>query len=388
MGLDMRFEFATSSRIIFGEGTVREVPFLASRMGRRPLIVTGRTAERAAFVVEGLRRQGSQTFSVSVSGEPTIESVTEGLRAAREHGCDLVIGMGGGSVVDSAKAIAALCSNPGDVLDYLEVVGKGMSLTDRPVPSIAIPTTAGTGAEATMNAVIGSPDQRVKVSLRNPMMFPDLAVVDPELTYSMPPALTASTGLDALTQLLEAFVSRNANPVTDALCREGLKRAARSIKRAYENGADGNARADMAMASLLSGITLANAKLGAVHGFAAAIGGMFPVPHGVVCARLLPHVVRVNVESAARQGLKTVLDRYGEIARIVTGRADAGAGEFIEWTVDLYRDVILPDLGRFGLSSEHFAEIVVRAKRASSMKGNPVELSEEELTEILRVGLE
>jgi alcohol dehydrogenase class IV len=213
-------------------------------------------------------------------------------------------------------------------------------------------------------------------------------VVDPELTYSMPPALTASTGLDALTQLLEAFVSRNANPVTDALCREGLKRAARSIKRAYENGADGNARADMAMASLLSGITLANAKLGAVHGFAAAIGGMFPVPHGVVCARLLPHVVRVNVESAARQGLKTVLDRYGEIARIVTGRADAGAGEFIEWTVDLYRDVILPDLGRFGLSSEHFAEIVVRAKRASSMKGNPVELSEEELTEILRVGLE
>jgi len=203
----MKFEFATASRIIFGQGTVKEVAPMASKMGSCALLVTGRNVERAGPLSGSLKNTGMKIVTFSVSDEPTIELTIEGVELARQNASDIVIGMGGGSVIDTAKAIAALLTNSGDITDYLEVIGRGKPLSRPSAPCIAIPTTAGTGAEVTKNAVLTSQENKVKVSLRSPTMLPDLAIVDPELTYSMPPSLTASTGLDALTQVLEPFVS-------------------------------------------------------------------------------------------------------------------------------------------------------------------------------------
>ena len=379
-----RFEFATASRIIFGPGTLKEVPALATRVGGSPLVVTGKNTERAAPLLDLLKTTGMQPLTFSVPDEPTIEMTLEGAQLARKKGCDVVMGMGGGSVIDAAKAIAALLTNTGDIMDYLEVIGQGQPLTQASAPCIAIPTTAGTGAEVTRNSVLASREHRVKVSLRSPTMLPDLAVIDPGLTYSMPPSLTASTGLDAFTQLLEPFVSVKSNPLTDALCREGLKRAARSLRRAFEKGSDRLAREDMAIASLFGGLALANAKLGAVHGFAGTMGAMFSIPHGVVCARLLPHVMEVNVKAIEQRGPLEFLSRYDEVACLLTGNPDAGATHGIDWIHDLCNALDVTPLLEFGITESHFPELIAGAKRASSMKGNPVELNDEELMEILR----
>lgn len=272
----MRFEFSTAARILFGPGTFREVGAAAAGLGQRAFLVTDPSVKQAGVIIEQLGQQGVTTVTFPVSGEPTTTGIFAGVQQARAADCDLVIGLGGGSAIDTAKAIAAMLTNSGDLLDYLEVIGRGQALTQPPAPYIAIPTTAGTGAEVTRNAVIASPEHRVKVSLRSPLMLPRLAVIDPELTYSMPPAVTASTGLDALTQVLEPYVCNAPNPITDALCREGIQRAARSLRRAYDNGQDAAAREDMAVVSLFGGLALANAKLGAVHGFAGPLGGHVP----------------------------------------------------------------------------------------------------------------
>ena len=287
----MKFEFATATRIIFGHHAIKEVAPIAADMGNRVCIVTGRTPGRAAPLVEQLNVEGLRTFTFSVPEEPTTATVLEGVEQARQARSDLVIGIGGGSVLDTGKAIAALLTNSGNLLDYLEIVGRGKQILQAPAPYIAIPTTAGTGTEVTRNAVIGSPEHGVKVSMRSPLMLPRLAVIDPQLTLSMPPPLTAFTGLDALTQLMEAFVSNKANPLTDGICREGMGRAARSLRKAFEDGKDQTAREDMAVASLFGGLALANAKLGAVHGFSGPLGGMFAAPHGAICGLLLPHVM-------------------------------------------------------------------------------------------------
>ena len=380
----IRFEFATTSRIIFGRGTLKEVPALATQMGGRPLVVTGKNIERAAPLLDLLKTTGMQPLTFGVPDEPTIEMTLEGVQLARKKACDVVIGIGGGSVIDVAKAIAALITNSGDIMDYLEVIGQGQPLTQASAACIAIPTTAGTGAEVTRNSVLASTEHRVKVSLRSPTMLPDLAVIDPELTYSMPPSLTASTGLDALTQILEPFVSLKSNPLTDALCREGLKRVARSLRRAFEKGSDTAAREDMAIASLFGGLALANSKLGAVHGFAGTMGAMFSIPHGVICACLLPHVMEVNVKALQRRGSLEFLSRYDEVARLLTGKPDAGATDGIDWIHDLCNVLDVAPLFEFGITEAHFPEMIAGAKKASSMKGNPVELTDEELIEILR----
>jgi alcohol dehydrogenase class IV len=384
MGLVTRFKFATTSRIIFGPGTLKEVPALAAQMGGRPLVVTGKNTERAAPLLDFLKPTGMHPLTFGVPEEPTIEMILEGVQLARKKACDVVIGMGGGSVIDAAKAVAALLTNTGDIMDYLEVIGRGQPLIQASAACIAIPTTAGTGAEVTRNSVLVSTEHRVKVSLRSPTMLPDLAVIDPELTYSMPPSLTASTGLDAFTQLLEPFVSVKSNPLTDALCREGLKRVARSLRWAFENGSDPAARQDMAIASLFGGLALANAKLGAVHGFAGTMGAMFSIPHGVVCACLLPHVMEVNVKAIERRGPLEFLSRYDEVARLLTGKPDAGATHGIDWIHDLCNALDVAPLFEFGVTEAHFPEMIAGAKRASSMKGNPVELTDEELMEILK----
>jgi alcohol dehydrogenase class IV len=299
-----------------------------------------------------------------------------------------VIGLGGGSVLDTGKAIAALVTNPGNVLDYLEVIGKGQPLVNAPLPYIAIPTTAGTGAEVTRNAVLESTEQNVKVSLRSPLMLPRLALVDPELTYDLPPEITASSGLDALTQLVEPFVSVRANPLTDAICREGLQHAARSLRRAYENGADKEARQGMSLASLFGGLALANAALGAVHGFAGPLGGMLRAPHGALCARFLPLVMEANLRALeVRQPEHPALGRYDEIARILTGAKEATAQDGVKWVSEVVSALKIPRLSTYGMKPEDFQEAVQKTQKANSFKGNPIALNDKELTAILEQAL-
>jgi alcohol dehydrogenase class IV len=287
-------------------------------------------------------------------------------------------------VIDTGKAVAALLTNSGDPLDYLEVIGRGQPLTQASAPYIAIPTTAGTGAEVTHNAVLASPEHRVKVSLRSPLMLPDVALVDPELSCCLPPDVTAYTGLDALTQVIEPFVSGKANPITDALCREGITRAARSLRRAFENGEDHPAREDMALASLFGGLALANAALGAVHGFAGPFGGMFDAPHGAICAALLPHVMAINVQALqARQPDGEALRRYDEVARLLTGNSAATARDGVAWIATLCAALRVPALASYGLARADFDDLITKAAAASSMKGNPVALTPNEMRTIL-----
>jgi len=381
----MRFEFATATRIIFGPGTIEEVPSIASEMGQRASVVVGRTVERVQPLLDQLKKQGIEFEIFNVPGEPTTKLVREALQRIRQARFDFVIGIGGGSVLDTGKVIAALITNPGDLLDYLEIIGRGKKLSRTPVPYIAIPTTSGTGAEVTRNAVLGDLEHRVKVSMRSPSMLPSLAVVDPVLTYSMTPDLTASTGLDALTQLMEAYVSNQANPLTDGICGEGLQRAAYSLRVAYKDGNDKTARENMSLASLFGGLALANAKLGAVHGFAGPMGGMFSLPHGIICGRLLPFVMEANVKSLqSSMPDSPSLARYDEVARVLTGTNTARAADGVEWVQNLCIELNVPSLSTFGIKEENFPMIVEKSQKASSMKGNPISLTDEEMTEILK----
>ena len=380
----MRFEFATATRIIFGPGTFREAGAAAREFGRHAMIVTGRASRHAEQLLDLLAAEDVTACALSIAGEPTVDAVVAATAEARRARCDLVIGLGGGSAIDAAKAVAALLTNPGDPLDYLEVVGRAQPLTQPAAASIAIPTTAGTGAEVTRNAVLTSPHHQVKVSLRSPLMLPRLAIVDPELTYDLPPALTASTGLDALTQLIEPFVCTRANPLVDAICIEGIRRAARALRLAFHNGADTAARADMALASLFGGLALANAGLGAVHGLASPVGGAFSAPHGAVCAALLPLVMEANLQAARTRPTATpVLARYAEVARLLTGDAAATPEDGVRWVRALVAELQIPPLRTYGVAPEHIASIVQKAAQVSSMKANPLPLTAEELAALL-----
>lgn len=382
MGLS--FEFATATQIIFGKHSLEKVPGIISEIGTKILLVTGQNSNRAKLLIDILSEK-SEIELFHVVSEPTIEMVNEGVRLARQNKSEVIVGFGGGSVIDAAKAIAALVPNRGELMDYLEVIGLGKPLLESPLPFIAIPTTAGTGAEVTKNAVIKSPEHHVKVSLRSPLMYPDFAVVDPVLTYSMSPELTAFTGVDALTHLMETFVSVQANSFIDLFCREGMKRISHSLKIAFENGDDEQAREDMAMASMLGGQALANVKLGAVHGFAGPMGGMYPIPHGAVCARLLPAVMEMNIEVLKKQNRN--IAKYNEVAQILSGDENAGAEKGVVWVKKLVNELGIPSLSAFGLSESDFSALVSKAKNASSMKGNPIILNDEQLTWILENSL-
>jgi alcohol dehydrogenase class IV len=381
----MRFEFATAGQIIFGPGTLKEIGDLAADMGRRAFVVTGRTVDRAAALKGLLEKKGVAVTQFSIPAEPTTDLALAAVDSARREACDFVVGIGGGSVLDTGKVVAALLTNHGDLMDYLEVIGRGQPLDREPARYVAIPTTAGTGAEVTRNAVLDSPQHRVKVSMRSRFMLPDLALVDPELTYSMPPDVTAATGLDAFTQLLEAYVSRQANPMTDGICREGMQRAARSLKTACFDGKNAAARRDMCLASLFGGLALANAKLGAVHGFAGALGGMYDAPHGALCAGLLPHVMEANLKALqARAPGSEAISRYDEVARIITGKSAGRAADGITWIQELCEQLQVPRLAEYGIKEADFSSIVAKSINASSMKGNPVSLTEAELGEVLK----
>ncbi len=334
------------------------------------------------------KHRGPQLFSVA--SEPTIALIRQGVDAFRGAGCDLVIAIGGGSAIDAGKAIAAAAANPGDLLDYLEVIGKGQPLENAPWPFIAVPSTAGTGSEVTRNAVLGSPEHGVKVSLRSSLMLPRVAIVDPVLTRGLPPAITASTGLDALTQVIEPYVSSRANPFTDSLCLDGIRHASASLLRAYRDGGDADARSGMAYASLLGGLALANAGLGVVHGFAAPIGGMFDAPHGAVCAALLPAGMRANINALRERDPRGgALERYGEIARILTKAPNAIPEDGAEWVRNLtlqswrflhWRPMEFATQGCAGI-------LAAKAGRANSMKANPITLTTAELTATIETSL-
>jgi alcohol dehydrogenase class IV len=408
------FEFATAGRIIVGAGRADELPAILAGLGSRALVCTGAAPSRHAGLLAGLSAELDSPPAVfTVASEPTVAMARAALAAARDHGADVVAAIGGGSVIDTGKTVAMLLANGGDPLDYLEVVGAGQPITRPAVPCVAVPTTAGTGAEVTANAVLASPEHGLKVSLRSPLMIPKVALVDPRLTLSCPPAVTAASGLDALTQCLEPFVSIRATPVTDGLAREGLRRAGSGLRGtgsgergagsglrgAYADGAALGAREDMAVCSLLGGMALANAKLGAVHGLAGVIGGTADVPHGVACAAVLAPVIEANIRalrtgpadypasgSADRHGRgpadHPAVGRYAEVARLLTGETDASADDAVAWIRETVALLDIPGLGTFGLGPQHADDIAAKALKSSSMQGNPAALTHDNLKSI------
>ncbi|MEM7384337.1 MAG: iron-containing alcohol dehydrogenase [Verrucomicrobiota bacterium] len=376
------FSFSTAGEIIFGSGSVTRLPALVSSLGERPFLVTGKNPDRHRKVLALLNDRGYEMKSVAVSREPVVEDLRVASEEARRAGADLVVGLGGGSVIDLAKAVAAMLTNEGEVSDYLEVVGKGLPLAESPRPCIAIPTTAGTGAEVTRNSVFASREHGVKVSMRGPYLLPSVALVDPELTVSVPPQIAAYTGMDALSQLIEAFVSRKANRFTDGLCRDGIPRAARALPELFANAFELPPREEMAYASLLSGLALGNAGLGAVHGLAGPLGGMIPIPHGAACARLLPPVMRFNLDE-----MGALPEKADELAKLLTGDEAARTEDGIRFVEELGKTLQIPPLSAYGLSEDRLGELIEKSLVASSMKGNPVDCSEEALERILRQAL-
>lgn len=381
----MKFDFATAPRILFGSGAAAQIVAEAKPFGQRALLVTGRNPQRAEKFSTELQQAGISTKIFHVSGEPEISTVETGVALAKSAGCNFVIALGGGSVIDAGKAIAAMLTNDGELMDYLEVIGRGKTISKPPAPFIAVPTTAGTGAEVTRNAVLTSLEHKVKVSLRSPLMLPRVAIVDPALTFDLPPALTATTGLDALTQVIEPYVCTRANVMTDGFCEQGISRAARSLRVAVRDGQNLPAREDMAMASLFGGLALANAGLGAVHGFAGPIGGMFPAPHGAVCAALLPHVMAANLRALRERNAQSPsLARFQKIAALLTGDSKATANAGVEWIQKLVSELPIPKLGAYGIREANVGDIVAKAANASSMKANPITLTPDELAQVLR----
>jgi alcohol dehydrogenase class IV len=382
----MRFDFATVGRILFGPGVFSQTAELALSLGKKPLLVSGRRREHLVPLVGELEAAGAAVTRLTVTGEPDTGTIGAGLELARRCGCDVVIAVGGGSVLDTGKAIAGLLRQDGELLDYLEVIGRAKPLSGPPTPCLAVPTTAGTGAEVTCNSVIASPEHKVKVSLRHPSLFPAMALVDPELTYSLPPAETAASGLDALTQLIEPFVSIAANPITDALCLEGINRAGRSLLRVFTEGSDPQAREDMSLAGLFSGLALANAKLGAVHGLAGPLGGLTGAPHGRLCASILPAVMETNIRLLRKRGDNpAALDKYRETACLLTGHDRARAEDGAAWVRDLCGKLGIQGLQALGFQKADTKALVEKALQASSMKGNPVKLTADEITGIIEM---
>lgn len=377
------FEFSTATEIVFGRGRSAELGKRARAFGRRALLVTGAHPERVSRVLERSGCHELVVASISIRAEPTTEDVRRGVEITREAGADVVIAIGGGSALDAGKAVAVLATNPGEPLDYLEVIGRGVAIAHASLPCLLAPTTAGTGTEVTKNAVLAVESERVKVSLRSVHMLPRLALVDSELTHDVPPNVTAATGLDALTQVMEPYVSNARGPLTDALALEGMRRSARSLTRAFRDGSDPDARDDLALTSLFGGLCLANAKLGAVHGLAGPLGGTLCAPHGALCARLLPEVMDANLSRARALGQLELVERYGDIARVLTGRSGVSPEAGIEWVRETVEALAIPRLAQYGFAASMMDDIVARAAVSSSMKGNPVELGSETLAGIL-----
>jgi alcohol dehydrogenase class IV len=369
------FAITAPARVLFGRGEAQKAPGLIRAFGRRGLVVHGADGRRAGWLTEAL---GPGTFAIACEGEPTLADLTAALGQARDWRPDWVAAIGGGAALDLGKALAALIPAPDDPLEHLELVGKGRPLVADPLPFIALPTTAGTGAEATRNAVIGVVEQGRKVSLRDDRMIARLAIVDPALTDHCPRAVTLASGLDALTQVIEPYVSVRATPYTDAISRPAIVTGLQAL-RALMTGEDPEARDRMAWVSLCGGLALSNAGLGAVHGLAGVIGGMTGAAHGAICGALLGPVLAAN-RTAAQGRARARLDE------VCTGLAEAFGctpTEAPQALQDWARAEGLPGLIAMGVTPAMHAEIVRASLSASSIKGNPVVLSEDALTGVL-----
>ena len=387
------FDFYSVGRIIFGRGRFADVGQVAGQFGKSALVVhnADRLVERAERL---LAAAGVRAVFLRQRGEPQVADVDRGVEMARAEKSDLVIGLGGGSAIDAAKAVAGLLGNGGSALDYMEVIGRGLKITRPAAPWVAIPTTAGTGAEATRNAVIGYPPRQFKASIRSEFLLACVALVDPELGVDVRPEITACSGMDALCQLIESFTSNGGGAVTDGLAVKGIHLAAQSLRRAYENGHDIDAREKMATAALLSGIALTNAGLGAVHGFAAPMGANYPAPHGAICAALLPHVLAANIDALKSESAEhPVLLRYAQIGQVLKRPPldklhmpdfEAAVDACVSVTAELVRDLKIPPLSEYGLTAERIPEMAALAAKSSSMRYNPVVLPQETLKKILR----
>lgn len=380
------FEFATTRRIIFGSGVSKRLPEIAREFGSRALLVTGKSPERVRSIVESLCGAGIAVEVISIPFEPELAELSDHIYAWRPKACDFVIAIGGGSAIDAGKALAIMLNNPGELLDYLEVIGRGKPFPNASKPFIAVPTTAGTGAEVTRNAVIASAQHKVKASLRSPGMLPSVAVIDPDLARGLPADVAAATGLDALTQLIEPYVCSRANPFVDALCEDGIARVARSLKRSVQDPTP-ESRADMALAAMYSGMALTNAGLGAVHGLAGCIGGAFAAPHGAVCAALLPHVTAENLASLQAVGNTHAVQRYARVADIMSGGSRAQTVDCPALLAELVAELRIPSLASMGVRPEHVKWLAAQSLQASSMKANPFPLSQAQLESILRRAL-
>ena len=384
----MQFEFTTTSKIIFGSGKINTIYAIVQEFDNRVLIISGVPQEISNKLQDLLDMHGVICSFLKIEHEPTVDVISEIVGLASKYKPTVIVGIGGGSTLDSAKATAVLVTNPGDVLDYLEVIGQNKPLINPALPLIVIPTTSGTGSEVTKNAVIGSPKHHLKVSLRSPHLLPRVALIDPELTITVPPSVTAVTGLDALTQLIEPYTCNSPNPLIDALCLAGIERVAHSLFRVYDNGVDLSAREDMSLAALFSGLALANARLGAVHGLAGPIGGEINAPHGAICARLLPAVLATNISALRnRSPDHPVLERYAVIGKLLSGSPSANADSGIQWIQNFCSHSNIRPLSSFGLTEDSFTGIIEKAMKASSMKGNPIILTAHDLRSILHASM-
>lgn len=384
----MNFNFATTQQIIFGYGKINELDMLLRGMANTLFILRSKSGAGFNSLLNIIETIGIDWIDFEVNHEPDLSLVSDAIKLARENKCDCVISIGGGSVIDTGKFVAIMLTNHGDIIDYLEVIGRGESPKIPAIPHIAIPTTAGTGSEVTRNAVIEVPEAKVKISMRSNFLFPRIACIDPGLTISVPSSQTAFSGMDAFIQVIEPFVSKRNNPFTDLFCREGIRLAPDSLISAYEDGEDKFARTNMSMVSLFGGLCLTNSGLGAVHGFAGSIGGMHRLPHGAICASLLPAVIKVNLKvMKLRDSANQAINRYKEIFNIVTKEPNADIEEGIEWFKEFNSKLNIPTLSDLGVSQKHFNEIIDRAIQSSSMKGNPILLTRDELHEILELAL-
>jgi len=387
---ELKFDFLNTPQIVFGKGRFQEVGDLLTQHGKRILIVGSKSAfSQIKKQFETIINKKKMSYDiVFIKGEPDIMQIDTGVEVGIKQKAEVVLGIGGGSAIDAGKAVAGLITNGGSAKDYMEVIGKGSEITKQPLPYIAIPTTAGTGSEVTKNAVVWSKEDGLKASIRSPLLIPKVALIDPELMVQVSPEVTAYCGLDALTQLLESYTSIKAQPITDSLAILGIRRITKSLIHVFENGHDVSSREDLAFAALLSGICLANAGLGAVHGFASPIGGMLGIPHGVVCGALLSPVIEENIQQMIVEiPFNETLAKYamlGELlVNLVFDDIREAADRVIEYTEQISRLLKIPKLSKYGLSEKHFEKIIEKAKKSSSMRYNPVKLSDEALHRIL-----
>lgn len=390
------FSLSRLPRIELGAGTLAKLPGFVKSLGSRVLLVTGASSLQASPLWEnvtgGLKAHGIAWRHLTIAGEPSPQMVDEAVRVLRTEMVDVVVGIGGGSALDAAKAIAGLLKPGNSVMDHLEGVGPELPYGGPATPFIAVPTTAGTGSEATKNAVLSVQGaDGFKKSFRDEKLMAEVALVDPDLLASCPRAVIAANGMDAFTQLLESYVSSRASPLTDALAWSGMDAARQGLLAFHADAGDATARGQMAYAALMSGITLAQAGLGSVHGLAAPLGAFFPIPHGVACGTLLAVATRVNIEVlGAREPSHAALAKYAQVGRLLSGNTHLGDDEaqaaLLETLESWTRKLALPGLGHFGVTAADVVRIVENS-RGSSMKTNPVRLNDDEIAGIITARL-